>query len=343
MSTRGSFIIRKNSKDKELYIPADAYPDGAGRDAVRLIKSLDLSVLYDLLKTEEDLLEETDELSFGEPMGFNLEDLVDAYRNERKYVYQQMGEWFIQDSLICEYGYVLNLDKNLLQFYVGDQREPQEGNHYGTDQRKGYYPCALKAVFNFAFIRQNSTSAIVKLMEDAEKTAEIRWFESESSETPENVKPEGMRQLIIARKDLQMPPGKLAAQVSHASMAFIADMLRKGGVDEELSLDTCEVAAYHISVTMQPDVYNDWLHGIFTKTICEAKNRNHLMKTVAIAEELGLQEGKDFFLIKDSCLTELEPEEYDEIGTGRTLTCIGFRPLPDSIAHLISKKYQLYR
>ena len=343
MSTRGSFIIRKNSKDKELYIPADAYPDGAGRDAVRLIKSLDLSVLYDLLKTEEDLLEETDELSFGEPMGFNLEDLVVAYRNERNYVYQQMGEWFIQDSLICEYGYVLNLDKNLLQFYVADQREPQEGNHYGTDQHKGYYPCALKAVFNFAFIRQNSTSAIVKLMEDAEKTAEIRWFESESSETPENVKPEGMRQLIIARKDLQMSPGKLAAQVSHASMAFIADMLRKGGVDEELSLDTCEVAAYHISVIMPPDIYNDWLHGIFTKTICEAKNRNHLMKAITIAEELGLQEGKDFFLIKDSCLTELEPEEYDENGTGRTLTCIGFRPLPDSIAHLISKKYQLYR
>ena len=188
-----------------------------------------------------------------------------------------------------------------------------------------------------------STSAIVKLMEDAEKTAEIRWFESEASKMPENVKPEGMRQLIIARKDLQMSPGKLAAQVSHASMAFIADMLRKGGVDEELSLDTCEVAAYHISVTMPPDIYNDWLHGIFTKTICEAKNRNHLMKAVAMAEELGLQEGKDFFLIKDSCLTELEPEEYDENGTGRTLTCIGFRPLPDSIAHLISKKYQLYR
>ena len=94
---------------------------------------------------------------------------------------------------------------------------------------------------------------------------------------------------------------------------------------------------------MPPDIYNDWLHGIFTKTICEAKNRNHLMKAVAAAEELGLHEGKDFFLIKDSCLTELEPEEYDENGVGRTLTCIGFRPLPDSIAHKISRKYQLYR
>lgn len=37
-----------------------------------------------------------------------------------------------------------------------------------------------------------------------------------------------MRQLIIARKDLQMSPGKLAAQVSHASMAFLADTIKRG-------------------------------------------------------------------------------------------------------------------
>ena len=54
-------------------------------------------------------------------------------------------------------------------------------------------------------------------------------------------------------------------------------------------------------------------------------------------------ENEDFWLIKDACLTELEPEEYDENGVGRTLTCIGFKPLPDEIAHQISKKFQLYR
>lgn len=56
-----------------------------------------------------------------------------------------------------------------------------------------------------------------------------------------------------------------------------------------------------------------------------------------------MEEGKDFFLIKDNCLTELEPEEVDENGVGRTLTCIGFRPLPDDVAHEISRKFQLYR
>ena len=62
-----------------------------------------------------------------------------------------------------------------------------------------------------------------------------------------------------------------------------------------------------------------------------------------MANYLGLEENEDFYLIKDNCLTELKPEEVDEGGVGRTLTCIGFRPMPDNIVAEISKKYQLYR
>ena len=67
------------------------------------------------------------------------------------------------------------------------------------------------------------------------------------------------------------------------------------------------------------------------------------MEEGSIAEEMGMKEGIDFFLIKDACNTELEPEEFDENGIGRTLTCIGFKPLDDEIAWKISKKFQLYR
>ena len=152
-----------------------------------------------------------------------------------------------------------------------------------------------------------------------------------------------MRQLIIARKDLNMSPGKLAAQVSHASMAFLSHMIREGGLQKRVSLDTGEVERCEITITMDPAIYDDWFCGIFTKTICKAKNRNQLMKAVTLAEEQGLVENQDFFLIKDNCLTELEPEEIGEDGIGRTLTCIGFRPLPDETAHAISRKYQLYK
>ena len=132
-----------------------------------------------------------------------------------------------------------------------------------------------------------------------------------------------------------MSPGKLAAQVAHASLAFLSNKIRYKG-----QLDGAFVDVY---LSIPKDVYEEWFCGIFTKTICEAKNKNQLLKAKEIAEELGMIEGKDFFLIKDACNTELTPEEIDENGVGRTLTCIGFKPLDDKTAWKISKKFQLYK
>ena len=146
-----------------------------------------------------------------------------------------------------------------------------------------------------------------------------------------------MRQLIIARKDLNMSPGKLAAQVAHASWAFLSNQIRGNGQKLNLSND------YLVPLVLSPDTYEEWFCGIFTKTICEAKNLNQLLKAKIFAEEMGMKEGKDFFLILDACKTELKPEMIDENGVGRTLTCIGFRPLDDETAWRISKKFQLYK
>lgn len=146
-----------------------------------------------------------------------------------------------------------------------------------------------------------------------------------------------MRQLIIARKDLKMSPGKLASQVAHASWAFLSQKIRNSGEPLDSSAD------YLVSLTIKKEIYEDWFCGIFTKTICEAKNLSQLLKAKLLAEEYGMKEGEDFFLIWDACLTELKPEKYDEDGTGRTLTCIGFRPLDDEVAWKISKKFQLYK
>lgn len=83
----------------------------------------------------------------------------------------------------------------------------------------------------------------------------------------------------------------------------------------------------------------DYVCGSFTKTVCEAKNKNQLLKAKTIAEELGLVEDIDYGCIYDKCLTELEPEEDN----GTTLTGMWFCPLDDEVAHKISKKYQLYK
>ena len=141
-----------------------------------------------------------------------------------------------------------------------------------------------------------------------------------------------MRQVIIARKDLNMSTGKLAVQVVHASIAFLMKQIRD-----------CYCSRGRIEFSLDKQIYDEWICGIFIKTICEAKNKNQLEKAIKIANKLGLEEDKDYFLIKDCCLTELTPEEVDENGVGRVLTCIGFKPLPDDIAHQISEKFQLYK
>lgn len=145
-----------------------------------------------------------------------------------------------------------------------------------------------------------------------------------------------MRQLIIARKDLNMSAGKLASQVAHASFAFISNQIRNRPA-------TTIINGYNVTILIDKDIMEQWFKGVFTKTVCEAKNYNQLMKAIDIAKELGLEENKDYFLIWDACLTELTPEMIDEKGIGRTLTCIGFKPLEDEVAWKISKKFQLYK
>ena len=140
------------------------------------------------------------------------------------------------------------------------------------------------------------------------------------------------KQIIIARKDLNMSPGKLAAQVSPGSMAFLSCFIRNN-VDSD----------GHIDAWIDEDILHNWINGKFTKCVLGAKNKNQLLKAKTMAEEMGMVEGKDFFLIKDCCNTELEPEEVDENGVDRCLTCIGFKPMPSEVIDKIGKKYQLYK
>lgn len=139
------------------------------------------------------------------------------------------------------------------------------------------------------------------------------------------------KQIIIARKDLNMSPGKLAAQVSHGSMAFLTWMIRNNNFQMSCPTD------YVTNFIIKKDLYEKWINGEFTKCVLQAKNKNQLLKAKTMAEELGMVEGEDFWLIKDNCHTELKPEE-----DGSTLTCIGFKPMDVKIIDKIGKKYHLY-
>lgn len=204
------------------------------------------------------------------------------------------------------------------------------------------------------------------------------------------------KQIIIARKDLNMSHGKLAAQVSHASIAFLSQLIRnntfkfadhryrawKGDLpweeckledripqhyrrgdlerwanltrsrrqdyfyakpvnpDEPYGeLELCEPSHhYETKFNIENEIYEQWLDGQYTKCVLQAKNKSILLTAKAMAEELGMEEGKDFFLIYDNCYTELMPEEDN----GKTLTCIGFKPMDSETIDKIGKKFHLY-
>lgn len=142
------------------------------------------------------------------------------------------------------------------------------------------------------------------------------------------------KQIIIARKDLNMTPGKLAAQVSHGSMAFLTNQIRQ----RAQLMESDAMGWYTCDVTFSRNLYEQWINGSFTKCVLQARNKNQLLKAKTMAEEHGLKEGVDFFLIRDNCCTELSPEDED----GRTLTCIGFRPMDENVIDQIGKKFHLY-
>lgn len=187
-----------------------------------------------------------------------------------------------------------------------------------------------------------------------------------------------MRRVVIIRKDLHLKPGKLMAMSMHLAEAFWTNFLKAGLVKDmewaTLPVETDDDPNYwmlyrhpavyaaakaahergektfkykeefsepYYLLTQKIDkaIWDEYVNGIFTKTICEAKNLEQLKsKTAPAIEELGLKEGVDWGYINDKCLTDLTPENED----GTTTIGMWFKPLPDEQAHLISKKFKLY-
>lgn len=148
------------------------------------------------------------------------------------------------------------------------------------------------------------------------------------------------KQLIIARKDLKMSPGKLAAQVSHASIAFLTNQIKekafhvKNGIVYAFQGEVERGNWYESRLIFDEELYEQWIEGSFTKIVCGARNKSKLLEAIEIAEELGIA----YYPIYDNCRTELEPEEKN----GTTLTCVGFPPLDSEIIDKIGKRYHLY-
>ena len=74
-----------------------------------------------------------------------------------------------------------------------------------------------------------------------------------------------VKQVIIVRKDLKMRPGKLAAQVAHASMKAV--------------LGTCNLLEGRVLFkSNMPEPMYQWLTGIFTKVVLAVESEEELLE-----------------------------------------------------------------
>ena len=168
MGTRGLYGFRYRGNDKTTYNHYDSYPDWLGSDMLEYCSKHDVETMkkiYDNIYLVNESVKPTQK---------DIDLCVTAGWYDGNVSRQTPDEWycllrntqgdlsvydsymdgklpmidnhhFIEDSLFCEYAYIINLDDEVLEFWKGFQKKPQEGNRYGEVPDDGYYPCALKA------------------------------------------------------------------------------------------------------------------------------------------------------------------------------------------------------
>lgn len=136
MGTRGAYGFRKDGKDKITYCHFDSYPEGLGQVMLDFCKRHDIGSI-NLIESEITLLNADEELTpeliekFKKVSDKRVStgDLKDPYVALRK----MQGEpeklieipfmiddhKFLEDSLFCEWAYIINLDTKRLEIYEG--------------------------------------------------------------------------------------------------------------------------------------------------------------------------------------------------------------------------------
>ena len=185
MGTRGLYGFRKNGIDKTTYNHWDSYPDCLGRTMVEFCQTTsfeEMNKIFDRIvlvdehtkptKTQvKECIEYYDgSVSVGSPEDWycllrGAQGEPNVYKNGLKYMIDNHD--FVKESLFCEYAYIINLDEECLEFWVGFQKEPDEYNRYGTVKEDGYYPCYLLREFDLSYIYEHTVKEIVKEMNDA--------------------------------------------------------------------------------------------------------------------------------------------------------------------------------
>lgn len=161
MSTRGTVGFRKNGEDKLMYVHCGSSPEELGERVVSFIKQTDVSEMesiYDKIvmidenaKPTRRQIKECEKWTSLAVSDGSVKDWYCLLRRaqgnlfafKEGLVYMLDGGDFIRNGRSCLYGYIINLDKKILEFWVGLPNRGQKGNRYGKREDLGCFPCRL--------------------------------------------------------------------------------------------------------------------------------------------------------------------------------------------------------
>lgn len=187
MGTRGAYGFRQASKDVVTYNHFDSYADGLGRSVLRYIAQTPLPTMKEvasriILVNEEskptpELIQDYEKYSDIGVADHSLEDWYcllrkaqgDLFPYNRDLRHMIDSHTFLYDSLFCEWAYIINLDREVLETYRGFNEDPRAPGRYARYGRltsnQGYAGVALIDELPLTAIRPDSIDALVVRMD----------------------------------------------------------------------------------------------------------------------------------------------------------------------------------
>jgi PTH2 family peptidyl-tRNA hydrolase len=130
-----------------------------------------------------------------------------------------------------------------------------------------------------------------------------------------------VKQVIVVRKDLNMRKGKLAAQVAHASMKVLLDLMATASLNENYEVKS-------ITINREVPLF-DWINGIFTKIVVGCNNEQELY---------DIQEKCNNKNILNAIIIDEGNTEFHGV---KTSTCIAIGPDYSDVIDEITGEYKL--
>lgn len=182
MGTRGTYGVRIDGADKLSYNHFDSYPGGLGNQLLGWLREvLAKEGGLEALRAQARALRLMDEEQAPDPVA-GVAAALEGRRPEHTWYDELLdlqgdlgallerglmpdANGFINDSLFCEWGYIVNLDDEVLEVYRGFQRKYHRKGRYVKRKPKDwkprypnqeyYYPCALAAAIPFGALPES--------------------------------------------------------------------------------------------------------------------------------------------------------------------------------------------